>query len=185
VATRRRSAEPFVAAVELSAGDEEDSRARVACALVPEPDVPPVVREVTDVAEAASLVGAFARLIPQLSRSAPPPDEAVLAEIIAGPTTHLLVAEDGDGVLGSLTLVVFRIPTGQRAWIEDVVVDEAARGRGVGDTLNRFAIDVAAELGCRTVDLTSRPDRKAANRLYQRIGFEKRPTNVYRYTLEA
>jgi ribosomal protein S18 acetylase RimI-like enzyme len=141
------------------------------------------VREVTDVAEAPALVDAFAHLIPQLSRSAPPPDAAVLAEIIGGEATHLLVATDGDAVLGSLTLVVFRIPTGLRAWIEDVVVDAEARGRGVGDVLNRFALDLSAELGCRTVDLTSRPTREAANRLYQRLGFAPRETNVYRFDI--
>ena len=88
-------------------------------------------------------------------------------------------------MLGSLTLVVFRIPTGLRAWIEDVVVDGEARGKGVGDALNRFALDLAAELGCRTVDLTSRPTREAANRLYQRLGFQPRETNVYRHDLDA
>lgn len=138
------------------------------------------IRVVTDEDEAPALVDAFARLIPQLSRSAPPPGADVLAEIIGGEATHLLLAEDDDAVLGSLTLVVFRIPTGLRAWIEDVVVDEAARGRGVGDLLNRFALDLAADLGCRTVDLTSRPSREAANRLYQRLGFQPRDTNVYR-----
>jgi len=143
------------------------------------------VREVTDPAEAATLVPAFARLIPQLSSSAPPVDIDALAAIVAGEATHLLVAEGPDGdVLGSLTLVVFRIPTGMRAWIEDVVVDGDARGRGVGDALNRFALDLAAELGCRTVDLTSRPSREAANRLYRRIGFAARETNVYRYAID-
>lgn len=133
--------------------------------------------EVTD-----ELVDAFARLIPQLSRSSPAPDAAVLAEIIGSPATHLLVARGDDGaVLGSLTLVLFRIPTGLRAWIEDVVVDDAARGQGVGEALNRYAIDVAAERGARSVDLTSRPSREAANRLYRRLGFEPRETNVYRY----
>lgn len=141
---------------------------------------PVAVREVTDPSEAPRLVGAFAQLIPQLSRSAPAPDEVVLGEIIGASATHLLVAEDRAEVLGSLTLVVFRIPTGLRAWIEDVVVDDDARGRGVGDALNRAALDLAAELGCRTVDLTSRPDRTAANRLYRRLGFAARPTNVYR-----
>jgi ribosomal protein S18 acetylase RimI-like enzyme len=129
-------------------------------------------------------VAAFARLIPQLSRSSPPPDEQELQEIVGTPGTVVLVARDGDGtVLGSLTLVTFRIPTGMRAWIEDVVVDEAARGRGVGDALNRAALDAARARGCRTVDLTSRPSREAANRLYQRLGFEARDTNVYRYEL--
>jgi ribosomal protein S18 acetylase RimI-like enzyme len=87
--------------------------------------------------------------------------------------------------VGSLTLAVFRIPTGLRAWIEDVVVDESARGQGVGEALNRAALDRAAALGAVTVDLTSRPSRAAANRLYQRLGFEPRETNVYRYDLRA
>ena len=128
------------------------------------------------------LVAAFARLIPQLSKSSPPPSREVLEEIVASDATHLLVARDEAGrVLGSLTLVLFRIPTGLRAWIEDVVVDGEARGQGVGEALNRYAIDVAAERGARSVDLTSRPSREAANRLYRRLGFEPRETNVYRY----
>ena len=131
-------------------------------------------------------VAAFARLVPQLSRSSPPPDEHELREMVDAPGTVVLVARDGDGtVLGSLTLVTFRIPTGMRAWIEDVVVDDAARGRGVGDALNRAALDAARDRGCRTVDLTSRPSREAANRLYQRLGFEARDTNVYRFELGA
>jgi ribosomal protein S18 acetylase RimI-like enzyme len=89
--------------------------------------------------------------------------------------------DDADRIVGSLTLVLFRIPTGMRAWIEDVVVDGEARGQGVGEALNRYAIDVAAEHGARSVDLTSRPSREAANRLYQRLGFVARETNVYRY----
>ena len=128
------------------------------------------------------LLDAFERLTPQLSSSAPPPGEDELNEIIGSPATHLLVAHDEqDTIVGSLTLVLFRIPTGMRAWIEDVVVDSEARGRGVGEALNRFAIDVAAEHGARSVDLTSRPSREAANRLYQRLGFTQRETNVYRY----
>ena len=129
------------------------------------------------------LVDAFARLTPQLSRSAPPPGPVELAAIIDSPATHLLVAYDDAGrIQGSLTLVLFRIPTGMRAWIEDVVVDADARGQGVGEALNRYALDVAAEHGARSVDLTSRPSREAANRLYQRLGFEPRETNVYRYS---
>lgn len=139
------------------------------------------VREVVDLADVEALVPAFARLIPQLSRSAPAPDAAVLGEIVASPATHLLLAEADGEVQGSLTLVIFRIPTGQRAWIEDVVVDDGARGRGVGEALNRFALGLAAEHGCRSVDLTSRPSREAANRLYQRLGFVARDTNVYRH----
>ncbi len=130
------------------------------------------------------LVRAMARLIPQLSRSSPPPDAAALAAIVSSDACHLLLARDDDGtILGSMTLVVFPIPTGVRAWIEDVVVDAEARGRGVGEALNRSALDMARSLGARTVDLTSRPSREAANRLYRRIGFEPRDTNVYRYDL--
>ena len=126
---------------------------------------------------------AFAKLIPQLSRSSPPPTEAEIAEMIESPASDVIVASDGDVVLGALTLVVFRIPTGVRAWIEDVVVDSDARGRGVGERLNQFALEVARSKGAKTVDLTSRPSREAANRLYQRIGFVARDTNVYRYDL--
>ncbi len=129
----------------------------------------------------AGLVDRFAELIPQLSSSNPPPTAAALAEMVASPATQLLLAVDDDGtVLGSLTLAVFRIPTGLRAWIEDVVVDGAARGRGVGEALNLDAIERARTAGATTVDLTSRPSREAANRLYQRLGFQARQTNVYR-----
>jgi ribosomal protein S18 acetylase RimI-like enzyme len=128
------------------------------------------------------LVDAFARLTPQLSTSNPPPTRAELDEIVGSEATRLLVARDDSGVIvGSLTLVLFRIPTAVRAWIEDVVVDEAARGKGVGEALNREALRIAKDNGARTVDLTSRPSREAANRLYQRIGFKPRQTNVYRY----
>ncbi len=131
------------------------------------------------------LVVAFDRLIPQLSRSSPPPGAAGLQAIIDSDACHLLVAREGDTVLGSLTLVVFPIPTGVRAWIEDVVVDDAARGKGVGAKLNTAALELSASLGAKTVDLTSRPSREAANRLYQRLGFVARETNVYRYSPEA
>lgn len=134
--------------------------------------------EVTD-----ELVAAFAELIPQLSRSNPPPSEEQLTEIVASDSTVLLIARDEAAILGSLTLAIFRIPTGLRAWIEDVVVDESARGRGVGAVLNQEAIRLAAEAGATTVDLTSRPAREAANRLYRRLGFVERETNVYRYEL--
>lgn len=127
------------------------------------------------------LVEAFARLVPQLSRSSLPPGRTELAEMVGAPGTHLLVARGPDGrIVGTLTLVVFRIPTGVRAWIEDVVVDEDARGRGVGEALTRSALGIAADTGARTVDLTSRPTREAANRLYRRLGFEPRDTNVWR-----
>jgi ribosomal protein S18 acetylase RimI-like enzyme len=129
------------------------------------------------------LVAAFERLTPQLSSSNPPPAAEMLGRIVESDASHLLMAYDGDEVLGTTTLVVFLIPTGIRAWIEDVVVDDAARGRGVGAALNEAALDLARSLGATTVDLTSRPSREAANRLYQRLGFEQRETNVYRYKL--
>lgn len=138
-----------------------------------------------DVADDASadVVEAFARLIPQLSSSNPPPGPDEIAEMIAAPGTTTLVARRGAQIVGTLTLVVFRIPTGLRAWIEDVVVDDAARGLGAGAALTEAAIDVATRLGAKTVDLTSRPSREAANRLYQRLGFEQRTSNLYRFTI--
>jgi ribosomal protein S18 acetylase RimI-like enzyme len=129
------------------------------------------------------VVAAFQRLTPQLSSSSPPPTAEQLAEIVASPATVLFLARFGGEIVGSLTLAMFRIPTGLRAWIEDVVVDESARGQGVGEALNRAALERARASGARTVDLTSRPSREAANRLYQRIGFVQRETNVYRFEL--
>lgn len=132
------------------------------------------------------LVEALARLLPQLSRSAPSISRAELAEVVTSPATALLVASDGSGsIVGILTLVVFRIPTGVRAWIEDVVVDDGSRGRGVGEALVRAGLERARRAGARTVDLTSRPSREAANRLYRKVGFVERDTNVYRFDLEA
>lgn len=129
------------------------------------------------------LVEAFARLIPQLSKSSPPPSATEVAEMVESPASDVLVARLAGRIVGTLTLVVFRIPTGVRAWIEDVVVDDAARGHGVGEALNQFALGLARDKGAKTVDLTSRPSREAANRLYQRIGFHPRETNVYRFDL--
>ena len=128
------------------------------------------------------LVEALARLLPQLSSSAPP-TAAALAEIVDGGASVIFLARVEGRIVGTLTLVTFRIPTGLKAWIEDVVVDEAARGHGVGDLLNRAALDHARSVGAKAVSLTSRPSRGAANRLYQRIGFKQRDTNVYRYGL--
>jgi ribosomal protein S18 acetylase RimI-like enzyme len=139
-----------------------------------------------------SLRAAVARLIPQLSRSSPAPSLDQLHRIIEHPATTLLVAtaaggHDGDepAIVGMLTLAIFLLPTGVRAWIEDVVVDEQARGAGVAGALVQAALERAEREGARTVDLTSRPDREAANRLYLRLGFERRETNVYRRTLDV
>jgi len=143
--------------------------------------VPIVVEEATAVTP--ELVAAFRQLTPQLSRSAPAPGGAELAEMVRSPATVLLMARDPEkGYVGSLTLVLFRIPTGVRAWIEDVVTDEASRGKGVAEVLCREALNRACAVGARTVDLTSRPSREAANRLYTRLGFVQRDTNVYRWS---
>ncbi len=144
---------------------------------------PVVVEEATE--PTPEIVSAIQRLVPQLSANSAIPADDEVAEIVASPATVLFVARDpaADGaIVGSLTLALFRIPTGLRAWIEDVVVDQDARRRGVGEALSRAAIERARAVGARTVDLTSRPSREAANRLYQRIGFRQRDTNVYRYS---
>jgi ribosomal protein S18 acetylase RimI-like enzyme len=138
------------------------------------------VSEVTEVSD--DLVEAFSRLIPQLSSSSPPPHRGDLSEMVSSPASVLLVARDTRGtIVGSLTLALFRVPTGLRAWIEDVVVDESARGAGAGEALVMAAVHRADREGARSVDLTSRPSRMAANRLYRRLGFEARSTNVYRW----
>ena len=130
------------------------------------------------------LLDALNRLIPQLSRSAPSLDAPTLTEILGDAGNVLLVARDGDGrIVGSMTLVLFRIPTGMRAWIEDVVVDEAANNQGIASAMNREALRIAAEHGARSVDLTSRPSREAANHVYKKLGFKPRDTNIYRYEI--
>ncbi|WP_455221009.1 GNAT family N-acetyltransferase [Kaarinaea lacus] len=121
------------------------------------------------------------RLLPQLSSSAQQLDSESLKTIIESDSCHLLTASEDGETLGMLTLVVFRIPTGTRAWIEDVVVSENSRGKGVGSQLIEAAKALADEKGAKTIDLTSRPTREAANRLYQKLGFKLRETNVYRY----
>jgi ribosomal protein S18 acetylase RimI-like enzyme len=139
-----------------------------------------VIADITD-----EDLAAVNRLIPQLSRSAPPLSADALKQIVSWDGNYLVIARDGDRVVGMLTLVTFPIPTGLRAWIEDVVVDEAARGQGVGAALTQEAVRRSRAVGARTVDLTSRPTRQAANRLYERLGFELRETNTYRFATQA
>jgi ribosomal protein S18 acetylase RimI-like enzyme len=130
------------------------------------------------------VVDAFARLLPQLSSSAAVLTHETLTEIIAAPCNTVLLARDpsaGGQIVGTLTLVIFRIPTATRAWIEDVVVDGAARGRGVGEALTSTAVKLAKARGAKTVDLTSRRSRQAAHRLYEKAGFHVRDTSVYRF----
>jgi ribosomal protein S18 acetylase RimI-like enzyme len=144
-----------------------------------------VIEEATEVTE--EIVDAIGRLLPLLSRTAPAPSAAFLNQIATSPATTLLIARDGVSgpIVGTLTLAVFRIPTGTRAWIEDVIVSDSVQGRGCGELLTRAALDTAAAAGARTVDLTSRPGREAANHLYQKLGFKVRDTNVYRYDMDA
>ena len=142
------------------------------------------VFEITQVTD--EIVEAFERLIPQLSSSNPPPTRAELEDIVSSRASILLGARDpenGNRLVGSLTLAVFRVPTGVRAWIEDVVVDGESRGKGIGEALTRAAIERAKQEGAVTVDLTSRPSREAANRLYVRVGFVARHTYIYRYNI--
>ena len=121
-------------------------------------------------------------LLPQLSASAVQPDQAAVQRIVSSEAITLLAARLDGQIVGLLTLAMFPIPTGFRAWIEDVIVDEAARGQGVGEALTKKALDLAEAAGARTVDLTSRPSREAAGRLYERVGFAERSTRIYRYT---
>ena len=137
-----------------------------------------IATEVTD-----ELVQAFAELVPQLSSANPPPTREQLQSIVSAEACTIFIARVDGSIVGSLTLAVFSIPTATRAWVEDVVVAESARRRGVGEALNAAAIAEARQRGAITVELTSHPSRAAANRLYQRMGFAMRETNVYRLSL--
>jgi ribosomal protein S18 acetylase RimI-like enzyme len=139
-----------------------------------------IANEVTE-----ELVAGLNHLLPQLSTSAPPLTTPDVEALVASPATVVFIARDGGQIVGSLTLVVFPIPTGLRAWIEDVVVDGSARGKGVGEALTTAAIEESRRRHVRSIDLTTRPTREAANRLYARLGFELRETNVYRLALES
>jgi len=143
---------------------------------------------VTEATEATpELVAAFERLVPHLSKSNPPPAADEVAAMVMSEASIVLIARDpgrDDEIVGTLTLAVFRIPTGLRAWIEDVIVDPRVEHRGIGAALTNAAIERARAEGAKTVELTSRPSREAANRLYVRAGFDVRDTNVYRLILE-
>ncbi|WP_049580345.1 GNAT family N-acetyltransferase [Streptomyces sp. SBT349] len=132
------------------------------------------VREVGD-----ELVAAMAGLLPQLSPDLPKPTRESLTRVVEGDSTVLLVAEVGGRVVGTLTLLVPVQPSGVRARVEDVVVDEAARGRGAGRALMEEALRLARELGAGRVDLTSNPRRTAAHRLYEGLGFTAGDSRVY------
>lgn len=126
---------------------------------------------------------AFEMLIPQLSSTCNLPTKKVLEDIVNSSSTELFIAEENNKILGTLSLVFNKIPTGDKVWIEDVVVDKAARGKGLGKELIQFAIEYVTNKNINKINLTSSPDRVAANKLYQKLGFIQRETNVYRLTI--
>ena len=138
-----------------------------------------VVREATD-----EVVEAVARLLPQLSSTASAPDRDAVDRLLRSDANTLLLARAEGRAVGMLTLIMFPLLSGLRGRIEDVVVDDAARGQGVGAALTREALCLAEAAGARTVDLTSRPSRQAANRLYERLGFQGRDSQVYRFVVQ-
>jgi ribosomal protein S18 acetylase RimI-like enzyme len=147
--------------------------------------VPPTI-SIATADDAPALAQALVRLVPQLSTSSPPPSLDEVRAILAHEAITQFVARGDDGtIVGVSTLAVFPIPTGRRAWVEDVIVDEAVNGQGIGRQLTEAMLERARELGCTTVDLTSRPSREAANHLYKRVGFAVRDTNVYRFDLRG
>lgn len=132
------------------------------------------------------LFNACQRLIPQLTRNNPAPTRQELEQLLSSKSSLLFTARHsdyGNSIIGLATLILYRVPTGLRAYIEDVVVEEPARGRGIGEALTRACLERAEQAGASQVMLTSNPNRYAANRLYRRMGFELRETNVYRYKL--
>ncbi len=135
------------------------------------------VRSVDD-----DVVASLNGLLPQLSSGARQVTAQALRDVVEAPGTSLLVARVDGAIVGSAAVVVYGIPSGTHAWVEDVVVDGSARGAGVGEALVRAALAESAARGARTVDLTSGPSREAAIRLYQRLGFRRRKTSVFRYT---
>lgn len=138
--------------------------------------------EISELIEAdENTLSSVNHLLPQLSRSARMITLDRLQTLVSSDCSRLYLAKEGDHIHGMLSLVVFPIPTGTKAWVEDVVVDGGARGKGVGKSLMRHAMDEARRLGAKAVDLTSRPSREAGNKLYQSLGFQVRQTNVYRY----
>jgi ribosomal protein S18 acetylase RimI-like enzyme len=130
------------------------------------------------------LYDAFQRLVPQLTNNNPPPSLIDLADLVRDASSTLMIASDDQGkIVGALTLAIYRVPTGVRSIIEDVIVDTSARGQGIGDALMKYAINLAREKGAKNISLTSNPMREAANRLYLRVGFKRRETNAYQMKL--
>lgn len=144
----------------------------------------PVTISIAVAADAEELTAALQSLVPQLSRSNPPPTLGAVRAMLAHDAITQFVARRDDGsIVGVSTLAAFPIPTATRGWVEDVIVDEASNNQGIGRMLLDAMVARAREIGCKTVDLTSRPTREAANHLYRKAGFEMRETNVYRLAI--
>ena len=139
------------------------------------------IRRITQVSDA--LEEAFARLMPQLSPRLEAPSGERLRAVAANPSAALFTAESGGAVVGALTLVWYDVPSGRKAWIEDVVVDAATRGRGIGEALVREALALARREGVARVMLTSNATRRASHRLYERMGFVRYETDCFRLDL--
>lgn len=137
------------------------------------------IRRITEVSDA--LEEAFARLMPQLSPRLGAPSREELRRVAGSETGELLAAVAGERIVGVLTLAWYDAPSGRKAWIEDVVVDGAARGCGAGDALVRAAVEHAARIGAGKVMLTSNPAREAARALYRKVGFEEGETTVFAF----
>jgi ribosomal protein S18 acetylase RimI-like enzyme len=138
------------------------------------------IEQVTTATE--ELWDVYQRLVPQLTSNNPPPSRDDLAALVKSESSTLIIARDNDGsIIGAACVTVYPVPTGIRAVIEDVIVDESARGQGIGEALVKRCLEIAREKGASGVSLTSNPKREAANRLYQKMGFKKRDTNAYYY----
>lgn len=142
-----------------------------------------IVRQLEDLSD--EFVQALTFLLPQLTSSPVIPSREEIISIIQSPSTSIWVAKDNiDGIIAMLTLAIYQTPTGIHGWIEDVVVDEKHRNKGIGKALTNAALAYAQLRGAKSVSLTSRPFRKAANKLYQNIGFKIIESNLYRFTFE-
>jgi len=143
------------------------------------------IGKVSEVTE--ELHAALKRLVPQLGAHKTSPTFEELKKLVISESSTLLVARQSseeDPIAGILCLSIYRVPTGLRSVIEDVIVDENARRQGIGEALVRYAIELAKEAGADGISLTSNPQREAANQLYQSLGFEIRKTNPYFYRLK-
>ncbi|TME96293.1 MAG: GNAT family N-acetyltransferase, partial [Chloroflexi bacterium] len=129
------------------------------------------------------LLDALTALLPQLNPRLEPLSMERLSRVIGDRATTLLLVRDDGGIVGAAAVLVYATPAFVKARIEDVVVDESSRGKGVGEALVRRCIEVARERGAEIVELQSARWREVANRLYPRLGFQLRESNLYRLEL--